>query len=86
MKIILDFVTNSSEADYYDCTDCADCADCNCDCDCYDCVDCDCYDCADCDCFFDCADCDCNDCVCVTDGDCNSYGYPLDYDEWGYDN
>lgn len=35
MKIIADFVTNSSEADYYDCADDCDC-DCNCDCDCAD--------------------------------------------------
>ena len=72
MKVILDFVTNSSEADYYDCSD--DCAyDCDCNCDC------------NCDCDYDCLDCDCIDCVCIEDGDCNSYGYPLDYDEWGYD-
>ena len=48
MKIILDFVTNSSESDYYDCNDC-DCSDCN-DCDCSECNDCDYYDCNDCDC------------------------------------
>ena len=67
MKIILDFVTNSSESDYYDCSDCRDdcsdcrddCSDCDCDCDCDDCRDCDC-DC-DCDDCRDC-DCDCNDC------------------------
>ena len=39
MKVILDFVTNSSEADYYDCWDDCDCNDecdydCDCDCDC----------------------------------------------------
>ena len=42
MKIILDFVTNSSESDYYDCSDC-DCNDCR-----DDCYDCDCSDCSDC--------------------------------------
>lgn len=55
MKIILDFVTNSSESDYYDCYDC----DCDCDYDCYDC-DSDCQDCDDCDCDCD-YDCDCYD-------------------------
>lgn len=48
MKIILDFVTNSSETDYYDCGD--DCGyDCDCDCDWdWDCDwDCDCDDCVD---------------------------------------
>ena len=69
MKIILDFVTNSSESDYYDCGDCNDC-DCN-DCDCQ--YDCDCED----DCEEDCeTDCDqrydyddCDDCDCwVPDG------------------
>ena len=50
MKIIRDFVTNSSEPDYY--SDCYDC-------DCRDCSDCDCdYDCSDCDCDYDCSDCD----------------------------
>lgn len=45
MKIILDFVTNSSETDYYDC----DC-DCNCDdCGYYDCSD----DCSNCDCDYE---------------------------------
>ena len=55
MKIISDFITNSSETDYYDC---------DCDCDCKDC------DCKDCDCDCDCKDCDCKDCDCDCDYDC----------------
>ena len=56
MKIILDFVTNSSESDYYNDYDCNDCD--------YDCDD-DCY--SDCDCDCDCYDYDCDDCW-VPDG------------------
>ena len=68
MKIITDFVTNSSEADYYDCDcdDCKDCDvcqdDCNCDCDC----DCD-YDC-------DCRECNCDDCI--------ARGFDMDPEEY----
>ncbi len=61
MKIIRDFVTNSSEPDYYsDCNDCdcSDCSDCH-----YDCDD-DCFHRYNCDCNDDCYsyDCDCDDC------------------------
>lgn len=58
MKVILDFVTNSSETDYYDCSD--DCYDCACACECdYNC-DCDCDDCVD---WGDCGDgWECNEC------------------------
>ena len=75
MKIIRDFITNSSEADYYRDSDC-DCdfdCDCDYDCDCdrdYDC-DCDC----DCDCDYDC-DCDC---------DCTLSDYVNDYFDGNWD-
>lgn len=82
MKIIRDFVINSSEPDYY-----SDCYDCDCsDCDCRDCSDCDCdYDCSDCDCDYDC-DCDC-DCTLADyvnemfDGDWDLYESNMDDDD-----
>lgn len=82
MKIIKDFVTNSSEADfYYD--NCGDC----------DCRDCDCRDCDDCDCDCDDCDCDCDeDCRRTYDYDyvCSIESYVNDmfhgnwglYEEW----
>ena len=85
MKIIRDFVTNSSEPDYYsDCydCDCRDCSDCDCD---YDCSDCDCdYDCSDCDCDYDCDDCDCTLADYVNemfDGDWDLYESNMDDDD-----
>lgn len=71
MKIISDFVTNSSECDFYNECDC-DCHDCNDDCDC----DCD-FDCED-DCDEDCDDYDCSDC-----SECRHYEGQDDY--WNYD-
>ena len=72
MKIISDFVTNSSEADYYNEVDCigdCDCGDCEYDCDC----DCDCDDCE-----YDYDNYDCSDC-----SECRHYEGQDDY--WNYE-
>lgn len=76
MKIISDFVTNSSECDFYNECDC-DCHDCNDDCDC----DCD-FDCED-DCAEDCDDYDCDDYDCSDCSECRHYEGQDDY--WNYD-
>ena len=68
MKVIRDFVTNSSEPDYY-----SECGDCDCD-----------YDCDDCDCDYDCDDCDCTLADYVNemfDGDWDLYESNMDDDD-----